>query len=208
MRTKLYIVGAGSVGGHIAWNINSYGNHYEISGFFDDAPEKIGKEIFGHKVLGPVSDLLNISDAAVVFGIAFPKIKRQIVEKLSANDTLIFPPLVHEKAWVSKNVSIGNGSVIYPGTSINYGSLIGDFVVLNMNCALGHHTKVGDYSSFAPGVNTGGHTSIGEAVDMGIGSSTIQNIKIGDRSIVGGQSMVVQDIKSDKTVMGIPAKSK
>lgn len=206
MSTKLYIVGAGSVGGHIAWNIDSYGIEYEILGFFDDDPMKIGSEIFGYKVLGSVKNLLEISNAAVVFGIAFPKIKRKIVEKLSINDTLIFPSLVHEKAWISKGVNIGAGSVVYPGTTINYGSKIGDFVVLNMNCALGHHTKVGNYSSFAPGVNTGGHTSIGEAVDMGIGASTIQDVQIGAGTVVGGQSMVIGDLESDITVAGVPAK--
>lgn len=206
MRKKLYIVGAGSVGGHIAWNIDSYGSGYELIGFFDDDPDKIGGEMFGHQILGPVEELLNIKDTAVVFGIAFPKVKRQIVEKLSVNETLTFPALIHEKAWISKNVSIGDGCVIYPGSSINYGSLIGDFVVLNMNCALGHHTRVGDYSSFAPGVSTGGHTTIGECVDMGIGSSTIQNLSIGSGSTVGGNSMLIHNVPPNSKVAGVPAR--
>lgn len=206
MKKKLYIVGAGSVGGHIAWNIASYGNEYEIGGFFDDDPDKIGMEMFGYQVLGPVDDLLHVKHASAVFGIAFPKVKKLIVEKLIKNKSLSFPSLVHEKAWISKGVTIGKGSVIYPGTSVNYGSIIGDFVVLNMNCALGHHTIVGDFSSFAPGVNTGGHTVIEEEVDMGIGSSTIQKRRIGEGSVVGGQSMVVKDVAPGIRVAGVPAK--
>lgn len=206
MKKKLYIVGAGSVGGHIAWNIDSYGSEYEIAGFLDDDPDKIGMEMFGNRVLGPVDELLSIEHAAVIFGIAFPKVKRQIVERLTVNATLTFPALIHERAWLSNGASIGEGSVIYPGTSINYGSVIGNFVVLNMNCALGHHTRIGNYSSFAPGVSTGGHTTVGEGVDIGIGASTIQDVMIGSGSVVGGNSMLIRDVQPNSKVAGVPAR--
>jgi sugar O-acyltransferase (sialic acid O-acetyltransferase NeuD family) len=206
MKAKLYIVGAGSVGGHIAHNIDGYGNKYKIAGLFDDDPDKIGDEMFGYPVIGSTEDALELEDAHVAVGIAFPKVKEVVIQKLSENETLIFPSLVHEKAWVSKDVSIGKGSVIYPGSSINYGSDIGEFVVMNMNCALGHHTKVGHFSSLAPSVSSGGHTSIGDCVDVGIGACTIQNIEIGKGCIIGGQSMVINSVPSGATVAGVPSK--
>ncbi len=206
MKKKLYIVGAGSVGGHVAFNIQEYSEEYEIEGFFDDDPEKIGRKQFGFRVLGPVDEALKLKNKAVVIGIAFPKIKRKILKKLSANSSLLYPSLVHQKAWISRGVSIGRGCIIYPGTTINFGSEIKDFVVINVNCSLGHHTNAGTYSSFAPGVNTGGHTMIEEAVDMGIGVSTIQDVRIGADSIVGGQSMVIKDVDPGTTVAGVPAR--
>lgn len=114
--------------------------------------------------------------------------------------------MVHKFAWISKGVSIGNGSVIYPGTVVNYGSEIGNFVVMNMNCSLGHHTHIGDYSSLAPAVNTGRHTTIEEAVEMSIGVSTVQNIKIGYNSVIGGQAMVIEGIPPNSRAVGVPAK--
>lgn len=206
MKKKLYIVGAGSVGGHVALNIGEYSGDYEIQGFFDDDPEKVGTEQFGFEVLGPIDQALELSWEALVIGIAFPRIKRQIVEKLSANSSLIYPSLVHDRAWISSGVKIGQGCIVYPGTAINYGSDLKDFVVINMNCSLGHHTEVGRYSSFAPGVNTGGHSTIEEAVDVGIGVSTLQDVRIGDDSTVGGQSMIIQDVEPESTVAGVPGK--
>ena len=203
----MYIVGAGSVGGHLAYNIETYIKDAEIVGFFDDDPGKVGSDMFGYPVLGPVDELVQLADVNVVFGIAFPKIKKGIVEKLSVNKTLLYPTLIHEKAWVSKGVTVGEGSIIYPGTTINYGCSVASFVVMNMNCALGHHTTVGNYTSFAPGVCTGGHTEIGDCVEMGVGASTIQNVRIGDRSIVGGQSMVVKDVEKGSRMAGVPARS-
>ncbi|PWN07793.1 acetyltransferase [Rhodohalobacter mucosus] len=203
---KLYIIGAGSVGGHIATNLKDYIGEYELAGFYDDDDEKQKNDFYGFKVHGPVSDAQLLDGASIVIGIAFPKIKRKLVSELSPNKSLHFPPLVHKKAWVSTDVPIGKGAIIYPGNSINYGSELGEFVLLNMNCALGHHTTIGNFSSLAPGVNTGGHTKINEAVDVGIGASTLQDVCIGKECIIGGQSMVINNIEAGRTVAGVPAK--
>lgn len=207
MKEKLHIIGAGSVGGHIALNINQYTDVFEIQGFFDDDPQKIGTVQFGYEVKGPINKALELQDEAIVIGIAFPKTKQKILSHLSSNASLRYPSLIHEKAWISNDVTIGQGCIIYPGTTINFASAIQDFVVLNANCSLGHHTSVGSYSSFAPGVCTGGHTTIAEAVDVGIGVSTLQDVTIGTESIIGGQSMIIQDVKTKSTVAGIPAKN-
>ena len=208
MKEKLYIIGAGSVGGHIAINIDQYTEKYKIAGFFDDDSEKIGTCKFGYMVLGKIKEILEIKSAAVIVGIAFPEVKRKIIECLHTNSGLTYPSLVHPKAWISNSVTVGQGSIIYPGTTVNFGSEISDFVVLNANCTLGHHTHVGTYSSFAPGINTGGHTVIEEAVDVGIGTSILQNIRVGSNSTVGGQSMITRDVQSNTVVVGVPAKVK
>ena len=206
MKKKLYIVGAGSVGKHLAANINDYTNEYALTGFFDDDPKKIGQEYFGCPVVGRTDRVNELDSAAIVLGIAFPKVKAQLVKSFELNKNLSFPSFIHPAAWVSKGVLIGGGSIIYPGSMINYGSKIGKFVVMNMNCSIGHHTAIGDYSSLAPGVNTGGHTTIGERVDLGIGASTIQNIEIGNDCIVGGQCMIIRNIGPESTVVGVPGK--
>jgi sugar O-acyltransferase (sialic acid O-acetyltransferase NeuD family) len=207
MKKKLYIVGAGSVGKHLAANINEYTNESELSGFFDDDPKKIGQEYFGCPVIGKTDRVNELVNIAITLGIAFPKVKAELVKSFVQNQTLSLPAFIHPSAWVSKGVLIGEGSIIYPGSMINYGSKISRFVVMNMNCSIGHHTVIGDYSSLAPGVNTGGHTIIGERVDLGIGASTIQNIEIGDDSIVGGQSMIIKNIRPGTTVAGVPGKA-
>jgi|SRR5699024_7028413 len=206
MSKSLFIVGAGSVGGHIALNIEEYTNSYEIIKFLDDDPNKIGTRQFGFEVIGPVDKALNLERTAVVVGIAFPKVKKELLQLLSLNQSLHYPTLVHQQAWVSNGAKLGKGCIIYPGTTINFESHLEDFVVINANCSLGHHTTVGQYSSFAPGVTTGGHTIIEKEVDMGIGSSTLQNIRIGKNSKIGGQAMVINPVETETVVAGVPAK--
>ena len=205
MSDKLYIIGAGSVGGHIAMNLEQYTRDVTLMGFFDDHPKKIGTDFCGFPVLGPVSEVLTLGEVNLVLGIAFPKIKKQIHKKLRGQSRFNWPTFVHRKAWVSRGVEIGPGSIIYPGSSINYGSHIGSFVVMNMNCAIGHDTTIGNFASLAPVIATGGHTSIEDGVDMGIGSSTIQNIVIGESSVIGGGAMVTKNIPANSLAAGVPA---
>lgn len=203
----LYIIGAGSVGGHLAMNLEAYDASYQMAGFLDDDPNKIGTTFCGYPVLAPVSKLLEMENAAVVIGIAFPRIKEKVYHLLAPNKTLLFPTFVSPSAWISKGVKIGDGSIIYPGCSINYGTEVGDFVVMNMNCAIGHDCRLGDFSSYAPGVNLGGHTKIGRAVDIGIGATTRQFVQVGDEAVVGGQCMVIRDVPDGQTIVGVPGKA-
>lgn len=114
--------------------------------------------------------------------------------------------MVSPFAWVSKNVNIAQGSIIYPGCSINYACHIEEFVVMNMNCAIGHDCHIGAFSSLAPGVNFGGNTRIGKGCDVGIGVATKQQVDIGDYSIIGGQAMVVRNVEKKSTIAGVPGK--
>jgi sugar O-acyltransferase (sialic acid O-acetyltransferase NeuD family) len=208
MKQKLLIIGAGSVGKFIAYNINQFAQSFEIIGFLDDDVSKHDTVIAGFSILGAVDKLPEFSgkDISIVWGIAFPSIKKKLFDKYE-NLSFNFPNFIPIGAWVSEAVTFGKGCIIYPGTAINYETKIADFVVINMNCSLGHNCVVKSFSSLAPGVNLGGNSSIGSCVEMGIGSSTVQGIIIDDNATIGGQAMVVSNVSNADVVVGIPAKS-
>jgi len=207
MQKTIYIVGAGSVGGHIASNKELYNlQSFEIA-FVDDDPKKWNTIFCNYPVIGPINKLLEVEiSTSVIIGIAFPRIKFEIIQNLKQNPNLTFPSLVSNRSWISNDVHIGEGAIIYPGVSINYGSKIKDFVVINMNCSLGHHVEIGDYGSLSPGVNLGGHTVVGDATLMGIGSCTLQGVIIGKEAIIGGQCMVTKNVDDNLTIVGVPAR--
>jgi sugar O-acyltransferase (sialic acid O-acetyltransferase NeuD family) len=208
MEKNLLIIGAGSVGKFIAYNINQFTQSFEIIGFLDDDVSKHNTIIAGFPVLGSVNKLDDFSgkDIAIVWGIAFPSVKKKLFEQYQ-HLSFEFPHFIAKNAWISEAVTFGKGCIIYPGTAINYETAIDDFVVINMNCSLGHNCSIQSFSSLAPGVNLGGNTSVGSCVEMGIGSSTIQSIIIGDNATVGGQAMVVSNVGTSDVVVGIPAKT-
>lgn len=204
---KLIIIGAGNVGGYIAYNAREFGS-YEIVGFLDDDISKRGKNSYGHQVIGTVDSIEKLSeerDLSVVVAISSPIVKASIISRLAGFD-LDFPTFVARNAWLSKSVSIGKGVVIYPGVSINYETTISDFVTINMNCAVGHNCEIARYVTLAPGVNLGGFTIIEEEANLGIGVSTRQNVRIGKSAVIGGQSMVVNNVSGGAVAVGIPAR--
>lgn len=202
----LIIIGAGNVGGFLVYNQHLFAEQYNLLGFLDDDAAKLGKEFYGLKVIGSTEHLFTLDKkTAVVIGIAFPKAKRKVFEKVKDNGNE-FPSFISNNAWLSKTVTVGKGVILYPGVSINYETVVEDFVIMNMNCAIGHNCSIGKYSALAPGVNLAGFTKIEEAVDMGIGSATRQNIVVGKDAVVGGQAMLVKNVPPAGTVAGVPGK--
>lgn len=200
----LMIIGAGNVGGFLALNQDLFKGKYNILGFLDDDTNKIGSKFCDLPVLGKINDLKKNKNTSVVLGIANPKIKKSILERIG--NGFHFPNFISKNAWISNKVTIGNGVIIYPNVSINHETIIEDFVVINMNCAIGHNSTIEKCCSLAPGVNFAGFTYVEPFVEIGIGVSTIQKIKIGKGSIIGGQTMLVKDVPKESKVVGNPGK--
>lgn len=201
----LIIIGAGNVGGFLAYNQDLFEEQYNLIGFLDDDTEKIGKIFYGLNVIGNSSYLFEMKkDICVAIGIASPAAKQKIFNKIRDNGN-DFPSFVSKNAWLSNRVSIGRGVILYPGVSINYETVVEDFVIMNMNCAIGHNCHISKYCALAPGVNLAGFTKIGEAADIGIGISTKQNIVVGDNAVIGGQSMLIKNVSAGAKVVGVPA---
>ena len=202
----LIIIGAGNVGGFLAFNQNLFSEQFNIVGFLDDDTAKHGREFYGLKVLGNTEHLFSMDkNIAVAIGIGFPKAKRKVFEKIKHNGN-DFPSFISSKTWVSNNVTVGKGVILYPGVSVNYQTAIDDFVIMNMNCAIGHDCTIGKFCALAPGVNLGGFSVLEEAVDMGIGSATKQNIIIGKDAVIGGQTMLIRNVAAGVKVAGVPGK--
>ncbi|MGN6439111.1 MAG: NeuD/PglB/VioB family sugar acetyltransferase [Agriterribacter sp.] len=206
-KVKLFIIGSGNVGGFVAYNFDDFQlGGFEIQGFLDEDEKKWGKSFAGYPVLGGIDLLTGLQEKiAVVITIANPSSKRKIIDKISRSN-ITFPSLISKAAWVSKQVSVGEGVIIYPGVSINYHTRVEDFVTINMNAAIGHDCVLQKYTTLAPGVSLAGFTFIEEEVDMGINSATKQSLRIGKGAIIGGMAMVTHNIPEGVTAVGVPAK--
>ena len=201
---ELIIIGAGNVGGFLALNQDLFQEKFKVIGFLDDDLQKIGKRFWGIPVLGRISEIDKYSGSSIAVGISSPIVKKKVLDRIG-NDHH-FPSFISKNAWISNKVKIGKGVIIYPNVSVNHESVIDDFVVINMNCAIGHDCQIMRGSALAPGVNLGGFTRIGPFADMGIGASTIQQIKIGEGAIIGGQTMLLSDVEPYSTYVGVPGR--
>ena len=202
----LYIIGAGDVGGFMAYHANQMGS-YNIQGFLDDNSEKHGQELYGAKVIGGISTLGKIKNkVAVVIAIANPASKKKVYEKIRGIPNIVFPNFIHPSSWIGEKVVLGEGCIIYPNVSINFEAILNNFVIINMNAAIGHNCEFGDFSTVSPSVSCGGFTKLGSQSFLGIGASTLQSTTIGNKSTIGAGAVIIKDIPDNVTVVGNPGK--
>ena len=203
---KLIMLGAGNVGGFLSYNIDMFGS-YDVLGFLDDDVTKIGKKYYDHFVLGKISELMSFQsdEVAAVICIASPRTRASVAERVISLG-MECPNFIAGQAWLSKEVDLGFGNIVYPGVSINYESKLRNFTIVNMNCAIGHNCEIESFATLSPGISLAGFTRIGECAEIGIGAATRQGVQIGRNAVVGGQSMVINDIPDYARVVGVPSK--
>lgn len=111
-----------------------------------------------------------------------PRIK--IYKKLKENN-FILPKIISSSAHVSKNSTIGEGSIIMNHALVNSGAKIGNNCIINSKSLVEHDSVIGDNCHLSTGSIINGNCKID--VNSFIGSNTvlIQNIKIKKNSFIG-----------------------
>lgn len=204
----LYIIGAGGFGREVAWcveRINIVKPTWNIRGFIDDNEKKWGTKEDEYPILGGCEYLNNQKDVYAVCAVGNPKIRKQIIEKLS-NGGVRFATIVDPSVVLSKRVVIGEGTIICAGTIATVDISIGKHVIINLDCTLGHDDVIEDFVTIYPSVNVSGNVIVGECCELGTGTQVIQGKKIVKNTIVGAGAIVIRDIKESGTYVGSPAR--
>ncbi|MDZ4070728.1 MAG: acetyltransferase [Sediminibacterium sp.] len=194
----LYIYG---VGGHskVVANIADL-NNQEIGGFLDDNPSNQGKYFLGKKVFGSID---SVKQDFLFLAIGDNKSRYRLD---NVNTGRNWKTLIHPSAIISKDVQIGDGTVIMAGAILQAGTKIGKHCIINTGACIDHDCIIDDFAHVAPNATLAGGISIGKGVLIGVGTSIIPSITIGEWSVVGAGSVVVNNQPSHCTIIGIPAK--
>jgi sugar O-acyltransferase (sialic acid O-acetyltransferase NeuD family) len=176
-----------------------------------DCFRKIGEHTLGYSVLGQERDIPDLMEKHDLNGVIVAigdnfiraKVARQVAE-ISPN--IPFVTTIHPAATIATDVSIGDGTVIMSGVSVNPCSSIGDFCILNTNSSLDHDSALDAFASLAPRTVTGGNCRIGQYSAVGIGATLIHGIDIGEHTVIGANSLVMHSVDSFSVAYGTPAK--
>jgi sugar O-acyltransferase (sialic acid O-acetyltransferase NeuD family) len=206
IKKPLIIFGAGGLGREVKSIVDVLPDWY-VEGFCDDKVQS-GSKINGIPVLGNADYLIKQSTVFVVVAVGDPKIKGEVVRKLSASKGIQFVTLIHPRAILGDltSIDVGEGSVITAGCILTTSITIGKHVLINLNTTLGHDVKIGDHSSIMPGVNLAGEVKIGSGVLVGSGANILNKISIGNDAIIGSGAVVTKNVRERVTVVGVPAK--
>lgn len=180
---------------------------FKVIGFLDDRIENAKKIIHKVKILGPISQLENLTknSLGVIVAIGDNFIRESIYNKAKKlNFTLI--KAVHPKTYLHKSVKVGAGTVIMPNAVINIDSLIGENCIINTGAIIEHDCVIKNHTHISTGARLTGGVYIGEGVLIGAGAVILPKVKIGEKSIVGAGSIVLNNVPAYTIAAGNPAK--
>ena len=181
----------------------------EIVGYLDDVnTDRHGQVFEGKPILGGSEQLDVLKEQGITsFILGFGHCQRRIEvgEMLTARGFDILT-VVHPKAVIASDVSMGPGVVVLAGAIIESGCTIGKYVIINNGAIVSHDCRIGEGTHICPGVNIAGRTSIGRRCWIGIGTTIIDKIKIEDGVFIGAGSVVTRDVMSGDMLYGNPAK--
>lgn len=212
---KLIIAGAGGFGAEAAWvaeEMTSLGlpdTAFEILGYVDDDPKKVGIELYGYRGLGRPEDVAGqLADRELWYYCAVGD--NRIREAMAARlDALGWRPatLIHPSVVQAKYVQVGAGTYVGALSILSPNCTVGRHVIVNQRVAIGHDAVIGDFCTICPGGQINGHCHLGTGVLVGSNASIYQGRTIGDWAVLGSNSLAVGDVPASAAVIGVPAKS-
>ena len=146
-------------------------------------------------------------DPAVRFVIALgdPVARARVAAELEGLIGSRFATIIHLRAWIGGNVSIGEGSMVFGLTSISADASLGRHVLVNPGTTIAHDCRLADFATLGPSCALGGGVIVEEGAELGIGVRVAPRVHIGRRAVVGAGAVCIRPVPIETTVVGIPA---
>ncbi len=200
----LLILGTRSFAPEIA-DVASDISGIEVAGYVENMDRNKCEEKLEGLPIYWIDDIARFKDTHHVVGALGTTQRSRFIEQALALG-MTFATIIHPSARVSRNSTVAEGSVLFPGVIIGTRTTVGRHVIVNRGAMIGHHTTIGDYCSLMPGANVAGACEIGQSTYIGMGALVLDHKKIGDHAVIAAGSIVTRDVPSSVQVMGSPAK--
>lgn len=192
-------------GGHARVLISTLkGVGWSVEAIYDDDAATWGKDVFGVRVVGPISALTDFGGRPGLLAIGECATRKAVAGQLE----LRWVTLVHTRAYLDPDATAGPGTVLCAGAVVQPGAILGSHVIVNTGATVDHDCKVGDFAHIAPGSHLGGSVRVGTGTLIGLGAAVAPGVAIGDWSVVGAGAVVVRDIPAGVVAFGAPAKAR
>jgi len=194
---KLYLFGGG---GHALSCIDVIEKQkkYKIIGVFDNKL-KLNDKILNYPIIKEqnisIKNINSVKYGLVCVGqIKTPKFRIQIFDKILKTGFLP-ATVVSPLSAISRDVIIGDGTIIMHGSIINPKAKVGNNCIINTGCIIEHEVIIEDHCHISTGSVLNGEVIVKEGSFIGSGSIVMQKIIIGKNSVVPMGSIIKKNIK-------------
>lgn len=211
--TAILLYGANACGRELAsWAERArFGDRpVRVLGFIDD--ESSDQAVNGRPVWGLNKAARLHEGAFVVAAVSSPELRERLIGQAEGAGFATAPPLIHPSVEYDRDyVTIGDGSVICPGTTLTTNIEIGCHVQINLHCTIAHDAELSDFVTLSPGCHVSGRVKVKRGAYLGTGVVTVQGkigrpLVIGEGAVLGAGSAVLKDVPPNVTVFGVPAR--
>ncbi len=201
MKKKLILIGGG---GHCKSCIDVIEQEglYDIVGILD-REKKIGESIFDYPVIGN-DDMLPALIKKHYFLISVGQIHT------AETRYRLYTELVHlhakrativsARAYVSPHATIGDGSIIMHGATVNAGARIGSNCIINSHALIEHDAIIHDHCHIATGAIINGGVAIYSQTFIGSRVMTREYVTIGAKSFIAGGVNIYNNLPEQSKV--------
>lgn len=205
----LVIFGCGGFGREVLQIVldqNAEQPRWRMRGFLVSPEYPAPSAVHGFPVETGIGAYGDAGALAFAVGIGNPAARRKVVAALMASGVREFPPLVHPRAWLGREIRLAEGVIICAGALLTTDIVLGEHSHVNIGATVGHDSVVGPFSTLSPGVHVSGRVTLGEGVEIGTGACLNPGVTIGADTVVGAAAAVVRDIPAGCTAVGVPAR--
>lgn len=209
-KKKIFIIGTGEFA-KIAYEYFTYDSDFEVAGFcvnklylkdnvLFDLPVHPYEEVERHYPSSEFKAFVGIPASDL------NRVRTRFYRDLKSKG-YSFATYVSSKAFVWRNVEIGENSFIFENNTLQPFVIVGNNCILWSGNHIGHRTVIHDNCFVTSHSVISGYCDIGQGSFIGVNSTLNDNIKIGESCLIGSGSLIVKDTEPERIYVGNPARA-
>lgn len=209
MEQKLIIIGSGETA-EIAYEYFTHDSPMQVIAFSVEAAYLKQQELYGLPVIPfeNIETLYKPSEFQVYIASSSTQLNRVRTRLYRAAKQKGYraATYISSKAFVWRNVTIGENSFIFENNVLQHQVKIGNNVTLWSGNHIGHRTVIHDNCFISSHVVISGFCEVGENCFMGVNSCVGDEIKIARDCVIGAGAVIIRNTEERKVYVGNPAK--